>query len=204
MNESKIDLTDRLRRESRWPEAAQFKDSHARKLRDGGMKRGEANQAAWEAVEFQFPPIEIPEPEVEEPASDFTPEQIAGLPPGSLKDFASDADWVYSHLEAADTNIEDAPSAGAVGLLIWARANKDSFYEKLMPKALSQLEKKPDTAEEAKQANLAHAKNLWERTHHLLDAPEVDKAIGELRAKKGFAHDDHLGFAGYLKQLAKE
>ena len=44
MAESKIDLTDRLRRENRWEEAAQYKDSTAKELRDGGMKRGEARR----------------------------------------------------------------------------------------------------------------------------------------------------------------
>ena len=47
MNESKIELTERLRREGRWPEASKFKDEALRKLRGDGMTKAEAGQAAW-------------------------------------------------------------------------------------------------------------------------------------------------------------
>ena len=41
MNESKIELTERLRREGRWPEASKFKDAAVKDFRDKGMKRQE-------------------------------------------------------------------------------------------------------------------------------------------------------------------
>lgn len=167
MNESKISLTDRLRRENRWAEATQFKDAHAKQLRDSGERRGPAIEAAWTAMELQFPPLEIPEtPEEDELA--LIPE---GISAGNLKDFATDAGWTYSNLLSGDDYTEEPPSTGALSLLVWARKNTTVFYGNLLPKALALLEKKPDTAEEAKQANLLHAKTLRERTSHLLDIP---------------------------------
>ena len=56
MNESKIALTERLRREGRWDAATKFKDDALRDFRAKGMKRDEASDAAWEAMEQAFPP----------------------------------------------------------------------------------------------------------------------------------------------------
>ena len=56
MNESKIALTERLRREGRGDAAAKFKDNALRDFRAKGMKRDEASDAAWEAMEQAFPP----------------------------------------------------------------------------------------------------------------------------------------------------
>ena len=57
MNESKIALTERLRREGRWNAASKFKDDALRDFRSRGMKRDEASDAAWEATEQAYPPI---------------------------------------------------------------------------------------------------------------------------------------------------
>jgi hypothetical protein len=57
VNESKIALTERLRREGRWAEASKFKDEALKKLRSKGMKRNEASDAAWEAMEQAYPPM---------------------------------------------------------------------------------------------------------------------------------------------------
>ena len=56
MNESKIVLTERLRREGRWGKASKFKDEALKELRSKGMKRDEASEAAWEAMEQAYPP----------------------------------------------------------------------------------------------------------------------------------------------------
>lgn len=57
MNESRIALTERLRREGRWDASSKFKDDALREFRAKGMKRDEASEAAWEAMEQAFPPI---------------------------------------------------------------------------------------------------------------------------------------------------
>ena len=57
MNESKVELMDRLRRERRWVEASKFKDTALADLRAKGMKRNEAGAAAWEAMAEAYPPL---------------------------------------------------------------------------------------------------------------------------------------------------
>jgi len=46
MDESKIELTERLRREARWAEASKFKDAALADFRAKGMKRDEAAQVS--------------------------------------------------------------------------------------------------------------------------------------------------------------
>ncbi len=62
MNQSKIELTERLRREGRWAEASQFKDQTVKKLRAGGMKRTEAGEQAWQKMAEAYPPLRPPAP----------------------------------------------------------------------------------------------------------------------------------------------
>jgi len=166
MKESKIVLTRRLTRENRWEEASLFKDSKIKELKAEGMKRAEANEAAWEAMGKKYPPIENPEegkPEVAGAVADFTPEQIANLPPGSLKNFLADSDWVYSNLELGESCLDEPPSTGALGLLSWARAHRNDFYGKILPKALQLQDKRPETTKQQVEANLAHVRGLAER-----------------------------------------
>jgi hypothetical protein len=58
VTESKIELTERLRREGRWEEALKFKDTALRDFRSKGMKRSEASDAAWEAMATAYPPLD--------------------------------------------------------------------------------------------------------------------------------------------------
>jgi hypothetical protein len=58
MKESKIDLTERLRREGRWAEASKYKDETVKKLRAKGMKRAEAGEQAWQRMADAFPRAE--------------------------------------------------------------------------------------------------------------------------------------------------
>ena len=57
MNESKVDLMDRLRREGRWADASKLKDAALAEFRAKGMKRDEASEAAWDAMEKAYPPL---------------------------------------------------------------------------------------------------------------------------------------------------
>lgn len=57
MKESKIVLTERLRREGRWAEASKLKDTVLAECRNKGLKRDKASEAAWEAMEQAFPPL---------------------------------------------------------------------------------------------------------------------------------------------------
>jgi hypothetical protein len=70
MDESKIDLTERLRREGRWVEACKFKDETVKKLRAEGMKRAEAGEQAWQKMAEAYPPLPPPKPAPEPAAED--------------------------------------------------------------------------------------------------------------------------------------
>ncbi len=201
MTESKIDLTDRLKREGRWEEASLFKDEKIKELRTTGLKRPEAQDKAWEAMEMQFPPIEIPQED--ELDWEFTPEEIAHLSPGSLENFPEDVSWVYSHLELRDADIGSAPSAGAVGLLGWARANRADFFSKILPRAIQLQEKQSDQDAMAEQEHL-RIDRLFRQVQGgdlLEDIMKESDAVKELKAAKGFAKHDYSGFAAYLEGL---
>lgn len=85
VNESKIALTERLRREGKWNAASKFKDDALRDFRAKGMKRDEASDAAWEAMEQAFPPIasvaSTTDIRVEEPI-DTQVQGLSEIPPG--------------------------------------------------------------------------------------------------------------------------
>lgn len=57
MIESRIDATDRLRREGRWWIASLRKDERCRQLRSEGRTRKEASEMAWEWVSENYPPL---------------------------------------------------------------------------------------------------------------------------------------------------
>ena len=56
MNESKVELMDRLRREGRWSEASKDKDETLRTLRSQGMTKAQAGEAAWKEMAEKYPP----------------------------------------------------------------------------------------------------------------------------------------------------
>ncbi|MCX7429147.1 MAG: hypothetical protein NTW96_26415 [Planctomycetia bacterium] len=136
MTESKIALTERLRREGRWEEASRFKDT--RDFRAKGLKRSEAGPAAWEAMATAFPPLGT-EPGTIPGATpghdDEIDDDLIDLAGGQPFDFARDVVWVYGHLDDRAMTPKDAPSAGAWGLLTWARRNLSRFFETVLPKA---------------------------------------------------------------------
>ncbi len=168
MQGSKIALTERLRKECRWDEASRFKDEHIAKLRAEGKPRKEAQQAAWEALEKQYPPLEAEPAGSEEGA--YPPDLIETGALGS-SDFHDDARWVYQHIAVADVKPEDAPTPGAWALLKWAKRNEDRFFEQVMPKANAAKQSHdpffddldyPDHSMELIQKALDEAVNSWE------------------------------------------
>lgn len=140
MTESKIELTERLRRESRWEEASRFKDTAVKDFRDKGMKRSEASEAAWEAMATAFPPLPPAAGTDALGGSDEGDNELIDVDVMAAKqphDFARDVQWVYAHLADRNVQPQNAPTAGAWALLIWARQYKNRFFEQVLPKAQS-------------------------------------------------------------------
>ena len=81
--ESKIALTERLRREGRWAEASKLKDEAIKEAKKAGMKSDEAKDAGWDAMEKAYPPL----PSTAEPehGDDETEEKAAGRAVGPIR-----------------------------------------------------------------------------------------------------------------------
>jgi hypothetical protein len=179
MTESKIELTERLRREGRWAEASKLKDTAMQEFRGKGMKRDEASDAAWEAMATAFPPL----PPAEESISEV-PNMATGNPHGygghdedlialdallkrigdqQSPDLIRDSLWVYQHLANRNAKPENAPSLGAWSLLQWARQYKNRFFEQVLPRAMLN---KPD---EEKKEQVRREKSKIEDIKALLE-----------------------------------
>ncbi len=180
MTESKINLTHRLEREGRWDEASRFKDEHIAKLRAEGKNRKEAQQAAWEALEQQFPPLEAEPAGSEEGAYPADLIETGAL---ASNDFHDDARWVYHNIAVADVKPEDAPTPGAWALLKWAKRNEDRFFEQVMPKANAAKQSHdpfydeldyPDHSLELARKTLDEFHNSWEE-HAVENVAQVVK-----------------------------
>lgn len=60
--ESKIELTDRLRREGRWSEASQFRHKIIKACRSRGLTKAAAREHAWKETAKAFPPATAEDP----------------------------------------------------------------------------------------------------------------------------------------------
>ena len=128
MTESKIELTERLRREGGWAEASKFKDTAYQGVPSKGMKKAKAAEAAWEAMADAFPPC----PPTEPPPTDDDPGRcVSGCLTGSstipdtwgeIPDSApleAQVDWVHQNRVLV---VEDRPSRSPQ--LRWERARR--------------------------------------------------------------------------------
>jgi hypothetical protein len=137
MPESKIGATDRLRKEGRWAEASLWRDEKRKQLRAEGLSKAEANEASWQAMIEQFPPLETT---VDGPSKgslsnvvelvDFDPDNY-----DSPTDISGDIAWTYANLARKGVEAEDAPGSGAWSMLVWARENPNRFFEQMLPKS---------------------------------------------------------------------
>ena len=115
MNESKIELTERLRAEGRWVEASNFKETVRADLRAKGMARQEAVEGSWEAMAEAYPPLPVMEATAE-PANDGGRVQGLGDIPASWGTLPANAS-LQSELNWVQANrlvvVEERPS-GAI------------------------------------------------------------------------------------------
>ena len=140
MTESKIVATERLRREGRWAEASLWRDEKRKQLRADGQTKANANEASWQAMIEEFPPLAM-----EEDVSSEQPGTVELIDLGnydSQPDMSRDILWVYENLVMKGVTAEDAPCLGAWAQLQWARQDKNRFFEQVLPKAMDSIEKK--------------------------------------------------------------
>jgi len=131
MTESKIELTHRLEREGRWNEASEFRDRVRREQREAGQSRAAANEAAWNRMAEEFPPLPTSNSnaELDDPFCDDVND--SDLPADLLVgggNFEDDLQWAYRNI-CSDASREDAPSGAAWLLRQWGRDpdSRDKF-----------------------------------------------------------------------------
>jgi hypothetical protein len=157
--ESKIELTDRLRREGRWGEASRFKEQALKECRAKGLTGQEAKEAAWEATARAYPPVAV----TEETADPVEGQKEASTPvspspqgvkippdwpllPGNATPKA-EVEWVAANLtlcrgrrtSGPDTMdlsraASPAPSLAAIGMLEAAISNPNKFMLEVYPR----------------------------------------------------------------------
>jgi hypothetical protein len=154
VRESKVVLSNRLRKEGRWNEATLFKDEVTKELRATKMKPAEVKEKAWEEMARAFQPLPKPdpaaavEPEPEAAAVEEDGDNSGGaasegeavetlLERLAPVDLFADIRWVYSQLGNMAMCREKSPSTGAWNMLEWARKYQSRFFEQLLPKALA-------------------------------------------------------------------
>ena len=140
MAESKIDLTDRLRREGREEEASVYRDQVRKRVRAQGKTKAEAGELAWEATAAKFPPLpDVEQAQVGEDGDveDFDVDILLKRFDGNRPDLAEDVLWAYEHLGNPKAKPMNATSLGAWSMRQWARRNRDRFFQQLVPRALA-------------------------------------------------------------------
>lgn len=147
MTDSKIAVTERLRREGRWKQASEFRERERQRLRDEGLARNEAKEEAWRLMAERFPPV----PEgaangsgeaLERSPAACVPKEVFGGRPSEQMTVA--VNWVANHILVADVGPEDSPGPMAWSLLQFGRENPNVFWRDVWVKLLpsrSQIER---------------------------------------------------------------
>jgi hypothetical protein len=145
MTESKIVATERLRKEGRWDEASLWRDKKRKQLRADGQARAESNEAAWDAMIKQFPPLppsvkNSPTPFVRDPVfEEKFLELPMSCPVGEL------LNWIGAHpamrrlrknggerVRLTVSDLEGAPSRIAVNELQCFANKPEKFIDRIL------------------------------------------------------------------------
>jgi hypothetical protein len=117
--ESKAELTDRLRREGRW-------DAFVRRREELKSQNVPAEEA-WHTAAEEFPPLETAS-DAGGSTCEMIPEEDAEslwekLQKNGWPDMHQIVAWVFNALDMPDMHPADAPSGSAWSLLMWVRAS---------------------------------------------------------------------------------
>ena len=183
MTESKIVATDRLRKEGRWEEASLWRDNNRKQFRAEGKSKTDANDASWQAMIEQFPPLQTDGPSKGSLSNvvellDFDSDDYNGS-----TNLSRDIEWTYENLAMKGIEAKDAPSLGVWSMLVWARDNPNRFFEQMLPKSkLIEKHAEEDIGRQEDKAQIADIHKLIDKAK--LDwqqevVADMDKAIRE-------------------------
>jgi hypothetical protein len=164
--ESKGELTTRLRQEGRW-------DAFV-KRREQLKAEGARAKDAWEQAAAEFPPVDVPVGAAVVVVVDPVElEALRGKEPVGMLEAVR---WVFNFACVPWVKPGDAPSAGAWGLLQWAKRNPASlteFYRTFAARLLTVAEPEP----EPEHGTDPQTKRLLD----MLDGCRRQRELGELR-----------------------
>lgn len=150
MQETRIQTTERLRREGRWNEASDYREWERQRLRAEGKSRHDAKEESWRLMAESYTPLTPEEIDWWEASSwraaaRFAP-QCNGMD-GPSEPKMSDLWWVFCHLlasaarletgdaDGADkmltTMVEEAPTEEAAGMALLAGSSPRRFLASL-------------------------------------------------------------------------
>ena len=116
MSESKIVATDRLRQEGRWEKASLWRDEKRKQLREDEQTKAGSNDASWDAMLKQFPPL--PQSDHGQNGSSSTDGlELVDVGPDdyeSQPDLVRDTFWVYENLARKGVEAGDAPPSNPI------------------------------------------------------------------------------------------
>ena len=179
MNESKIELTERLRKEGFWAEASKRKDDKVKEFRAEGLSRREAGQKAWEWLAIEYPPV-TPSPLADSLDSDDS----ATKPGGTVADVSLSADtpletlrWVAKALgriaNGKKIRLPEIPSEAAYAVLDWAKKDPDAFFA-MWASSERQRETEPTTKKPRKHFSTKQIESMLRET--LAEAKKIETA----------------------------
>lgn len=199
-SESKIVATRRLQQEGRWEEASAYKDAQIAELRASGLKRAEAQAEAWKRMTDQFPPLEktSSQPEDSEAVAEASigptvEALLAGVESDVPPDLSRDVSWVFQVLDQPDIDSESVPSRSALSLLIWARENKNRFFEVLLPKVATSFDNGLDQqVERQERKSIEQIQKILGQYQDLSKPDELDDEVEQLVDAWCQRNDRHL------------
>ena len=210
MRESKIETTDRLRKDGLWAEASLYRDEAKACLRDEGLTRKEANEISWQAMLNKYPAVP---PEIEELVYILL---AAAFPPLGGKDdpgeeaLFRDVWFVHhlvraltfyrtlpnemkpaAHLQIAKSLREDVPKSNAAATyttMVMAFVDPQRFWDNVAKETLSNRLKRILGDDSVAGAQRAELEWLLEQGSlvppSIADATEQDKPLRRGRARK--------------------
>lgn len=126
--ESRMSFQHRLEREGRWKAVCLWMDNWRRdKATTTKMSKQQLRELAWDEAEKVFPPIPIEDQMSEVWIPEDQLQKEHGDP---LRDLL----WVYEVFAVKSIKPSDAPNNGAWAMLMWARKNREKFFDHLMSK----------------------------------------------------------------------
>ncbi len=153
--QQKREFMRRLVDEGRWEDACRRRED----LRAGGMTADDA----WIQMEKEFPPVEMPEPTVEDTAEaeayQAEVKELIARTEGMTTSILDEMRWALSK---AGENVRpsEAPSAGAFSMWLWSQCDLGHFMRHVIPKLLGRDEEQQREKELQRDPGIAELERL--------------------------------------------